>query len=354
VTRTTRRWIERGLLVSGVALAAYMITRFPLSDIWKACRALGWGVLVTPFLCIGWYSASSRALQLLLGEKVPWRVLLWNRLVGEGYNALVPAAGMGGEPVKLAQLSRYVDTQHAVVALINDRLIENTIALLFSAAFVAAGALRLEVTAALRTTMLTYGAIAGAAGIAMAFVIFSNVTGRVGGKIAKWLGASSIADHRLPKWQVARAFGWTFVARCLGLVEIALLFTLLGVTVTPWTVIFTGAAVAAAGFVGGVIPQGVGITEAASVGIFDLLHFPGPAGIAFALARRGRMLLMSVLGVALHVVLGRRVAGAPQLEHQQCPQALAMVDPPVVVLAQHPFDGGALQQPKTGERLSSE
>jgi hypothetical protein len=305
-----RRWIERGLLVLGVGVAAYMVAQFPLEDIADACRALGPAVFVTPLLCLCWFGASSRALQHLLGGAVPWRVLMWNRLTGEGYNALVPAAGVGGEPVKLAQLSRYVPVERAIVALINDRLIENTVALGFSAAFVAAGALVLDVTPALQTTMLLYGAGAGAVGVAMAVVIFSNVTGRVGGRIARWLGAGSLATTRLPRATLARAFAWTLVARTFGLVEIALLFALLGMTVTPWTVIFTGAAVAAAGFVGGVIPQGVGITEAASVGIFELLHFPGPAGVAFALARRGRMLVMSVVGVVLHVMFRHRVAGA--------------------------------------------
>ena len=307
-----RRWGERVLLALGLALAAWMISRFPLSSIADACLDIGWGLALTPLLCMCWYGSSSRALQHLLGGKVPWHVLLWNRLVGEGYNALLPAAGMGGEPVKLALITRYVDTEHAVVALINDRLIENTVALVFSAAFVAAGAFVVEVSTTLRTTMLTYGAIAGAAGIAMGVFVFTNVTGRIGRRIAGWLGACSLAQTRLPASAVARAFCWTLLARTFGLVEIALLFALLGVTVTPWTVLFTGASIAAAGFVGGVIPQGVGITEAATVGIFELLHFPGPAGVAFALARRGRMLVMSILGVVLHVaVRSRRLRRAP-------------------------------------------
>jgi hypothetical protein len=311
LTPSRRRWIERGLLVVGVAVMAYTISRFPLSQIGDACLTLGPGLAVTPLLCLCWFGASSRALQHLLGGAVPWRVLMWNRITGEGYNALVPAAGVGGEPVKLAQLARYVEIERAVVALINDRLVENAIALAFSATFVAVGALVLDdVEPALQATMLAYGAGAGVVGVAMAVVIFTNVTGRIGGKIAGWLGAGKLVQRRLPTAALARAFAWTLVARGFGLVEIALLFTLLGVAVTPWTVLFTGGAVAAAGFVGGVIPQGVGITEAASVGIFDLLRFPGPLGVAFALARRGRMLLMSVLGVALHVAFRRRVANS--------------------------------------------
>lgn len=310
MTPGLRRWAERVLLVVGLALLVWMVTRFPLGAIGHACVQLGPGVLVTPLLCIAWYAASSRALQHLLGGSVPWRVLLWNRIVGEGYNALVPAAGLGGEPVKLALLGRYVETEVAVVALVNDRLIENAIALVYSASFVAAGAIALDVSATLRRTMLTYGALAGAAGVAMIAVIFTNVTGRIGGRVARWLGASRATGVRLPRRALVCAFAWTSVARLLGCAEIALLFLLLDLPATPWTVLFTGAAVAAAGFVGGVIPQGLGITEAATVGIFEMLCFPGAAGIAFALARRGRLLLASLLGVGLHLAFRHRRARA--------------------------------------------
>lgn len=309
-----RAWIERGLLAAGLALLVYTIALFPLSSVTDACRRLGGWVLITPLLCLCWYSASSRSLQHLLGGRVPWHVLFWNRLVGEGYNAIIPAAGVGGEPVKLRMLARYVDTQRAIVALINDRLIENAIALVFSAAVVAIGALDLHVSTVLRTTMLTYGAIAGAAGLAITLLVVTHATGRIGARLARWLRAGDGVHTRLPGPVIARAFLWTLVARGFGLVEIWLLYALLGIHVTAWLVLFTGGAVAAAGFVGGVIPQGVGVTEAATVGIFELLHLPGPAGVAFALARRGRMLVMSVIGVALHLAFGRTAAnpqGAP-------------------------------------------
>ncbi len=307
-----RRWLERTLLVAGVALAVYVISRFPLSQIADACLQLGWAVLIPPVLCLLWFAAAARALYHLLDGNVPWGVLMWNRLVGEGYNTLLPAAGLGGEPVKLAQISRYVSMERAVVALINDRLIENAIGLVYSAAVIAAAAFVLDVSAALRTSMLTYGGAAGAVGLAMAAVIFTNLTGRAGDRIARWLGASTIGGTRLPVAVVARAFWWSAIGRALGFAEVAVLFAVLGLPVTAWTVTFTTAALAAAGFVGGVIPQQAGIAEAATVGVFDLLHFPGPAAIAFALARRGRMLFVSALGVALHVAFGRRVAHPDQ------------------------------------------
>jgi len=306
-----RRWLERALLVGGVALAAYVISRFPLSDIADACLKLGWAVLIPPVLCLGWFVAQSLALYHLLGGAVPLRVLYWNRLVGEGYNTLLPAAGLGGEPVKLAQLSRYVEMHHAVVALINDRLIENAIGLVYSAVFVAIGALVLDVSQALRTSMLMYGAGAGAAGLVMGAMLLTDLTGRIGGQIARWLGAADLVGSKLPPGALVRACWWSAASRAMGFLEVALLFWALDLPVTVWNVVFTTAALAAAGFVGGVIPQQAGIAEATTVGVFELLHFPAAGAIAFALARRGRMLITSALGVALHAAFGRKVARRP-------------------------------------------
>jgi hypothetical protein len=76
--------------------------------------------------------------------------------------------------------------------------------------------------------------------------------------------------------------------------------------VTPGRVVAAAGASAAAGFVGFFMPQGIGVTEAATVGVFRVLGLSGSAGVAFALARRGRMLFMSVAGVLLYLLLGRR------------------------------------------------
>jgi uncharacterized membrane protein YbhN (UPF0104 family) len=101
---------------------------------------------------------------------------------------------------------------------------------------------------------------------------------------------------------------WTGMGKLIGLLEIALLFHLLDLSFTIGDVFFTAGALSAAGFIGGAIPQGLGVAEAATVGIFQLLHFPGPAAVAFALARRGRTLLVAVAGVSLHLMFGRASA----------------------------------------------
>lgn len=301
-------WIHRALVVVGLAVMAWVISRFPLSEIRDAIASLGPWVCVTPVIAIGWFSASSWSLYFLLGGAAPWRALLWNRIVGEGYNALLPVGGVGGEPFKLKMLGRYVDTHRAVVALINDRIVENGIAFAFSAACVGVGAAVLDVAPAVRATMIAYAVGGGLAAIACALLLLTSITSRIGGRISRWIGAAVGSYERMPLPVLARAFGCTLIARLLGLLETAVLFQLLGLDYTAFDVVFTGGAIAAAGFVGGVIPQGIGVTEAATVGVIELLHFPGQAGIALALAKRGRQLVVSSAGVLLHVASSARAA----------------------------------------------
>jgi hypothetical protein len=300
-----KRWAPRVLLVAGIALLVWLISRFPLADIGTACLDLGGWVFICPIIAMGWFAAASCALGELLGGSVPFRALFWNRLVGEGYNALIPAAGIGGEPFKLRMLSRYIDTHRAVVGLINDRLIDNGASLAMSAVCVGIGAWQLDMSASLRDTMIAYAIGAGVATVAIALVLMTNLTSRLGGRIAKWIGSATNGHERLPARVLARAFAWTMLARAVGLLEIWLLFALLGLDYTFGDILFMSGALQAAGFVGGVVPQGIGVAEAATVGIFEMMHFPGAAAVAFALARRGRQLVTSVGGVALHLVFER-------------------------------------------------
>ena len=305
-------WVRRGFLLLGVGLCAYMVSRFPLSQIGDACIQLGPWVFLTPVIAMGWFAANSTALYNLLERRVPWPALFWNRLVGEGYNSLIPAAGIGGEPFKLRQLSSYVETHRAVVALINDRLIDNALAFAYSGGTVAVGAFTIHMTATVETSMITYAAAGIGISVVFVVVMVTSASSRLGGKIAKLLGAEQLGHERVRLSVLGMAAFWTGMGKLIGLLEIAWLFHLLGLDFTIGDVFFTAGALSAAGFIGGAIPQGLGVAEAATVGIFELLHFAGPAAVAFALARRGRTLLVSVAGVALHLAFGRASAEQPE------------------------------------------
>ena len=160
------------------------------------------------------------------------------------------------------------------------------------------------------------GAIAVAVVLVVAMV--TSLTSKLGGRLAKLLGAEQLTSARLPTKTVLRAAACWALRSCSACVELAVLLYLLDLPFTFSDVCFLLGALSAAGFIGGAIPQGLGVQEAATVGVFEILHYPGAAAVAFALARRGRMLLLSVVGVGLHLTFGRvapvtdQVAEPPQ------------------------------------------
>src|SRR5216110_543029 len=108
------RWVDSLALLAGVVVLVYVLTRFPFDAVLRACIDVGPLVVVTPWIALGWFACNTSAFYVLLDRRVPWRDLLWNRLIGDGYNSLLPLGGIGGEPWKLRHLTEFVETDHAL------------------------------------------------------------------------------------------------------------------------------------------------------------------------------------------------------------------------------------------------
>jgi Lysylphosphatidylglycerol synthase TM region len=309
------RWVDRIFLIAGLGLLAFVVTRFPFADVLAACARVGPVFAVTPFIALGWFSCNTAGLYTLLGGRVPFRVLLWNRLVGDGYNALLPLGGFGGEPFKLRHLSEFVPAEQALTAMLRDRLTENAVGFSFSAAWLTLGVSRFAHGGALRIALLGYAIVAFVVSICYATALSTRLPGRLGAAAARWLGIQGEAVEPISAGRLLTAASFYLLGRVLGLVEITALFALLGLPFDPLTIGFAYSALQAVGFIAFFIPQGLGVLEGTSTWLFALLGFPGALGVAFVFARRGRLLLVSVFGVLLHV--GARAATAMQTRRDE-------------------------------------
>ncbi len=308
-----RPWLEAIPLVAGAALLAYVVSRFPLREIYGAVRQLGAPLVLAPLVALGWHACNTSAFRVLLDGKVPWPALYWNRLVGDGYNNLLPFAGIGGEPFKLRHLSRYLPTESVVAALIRDRVIESAFGMLSTSAGLLYASLNVEMPARLRVALWGFGGVSLVIALLAGALVMSALPGRAGVLIAKLLGGAKPKDFEgLSMARLARVLAWHLPARLLGLVEIAVVLHLLGLPTTFATVVFTDSLLNAAGFISFFIPQGIGVFEGTTVYLFGLLGFPGAMAIAFALARRGRLLIVSLLGIVLHVASLGSARGRPR------------------------------------------
>jgi hypothetical protein len=300
------RWIDKVFLAIGLGLVVYVVSRYPMAELGDAIGQLGAGVLLSPLAAMGWMVANTFALHRLLDRRIGWWQLLEIRLVGDGYNALLPLAGMGGEPYRMKHISAHVPADHALTAMIRDRMIENAVGLLFTAAGVAIGLGRYAIDTGVQASMVVYIAIGIGGGIASVLLMVTSLPGRAAAWLAKRFGVASQGAVRLPPARFAGAVFWYLCARVAGVCEVAALMWLLGFGVHPIDDVFMYSMLQAAGFIGFAVPAGVGVFEGATAYLFDVLALPGPSGVAFALARRGRMLAIGLLGVGLHLASLRR------------------------------------------------
>jgi hypothetical protein len=289
-------------LVGGLGLLGWMLSRQPVSDIWDAAVRMGPIVLVTPLIALAWFPTHTTALWVLLDRRPPWGELLYNRLVGDGYNALLPMAGLGGEPFKARHLSRFVAIDQVVATLVRDRIIDNAIGFVFSSVWLMVTLPRIALPAVLCDALWAYAAIATTLGVLSFWLVISRLPGRLGRLLGRWLTGASDEPPRLPFGRALHAALWSMMSRILGVCEIAVLLYAIGAPLSFTTAVFVDSALNAAGFLGFAFPQGIGVFEGSSVYLLGCLGVSAPAALAFAFARRGRMLVVSLLGVALHLL----------------------------------------------------
>ena len=301
-----RKWLVGGWFVLALALFGFVVTRQPLGQIGEACRAMGPAVLLAPVVGLMLLATRTTVLELVLAGRVGWRELVRVRMVGDGYNALVPAAGLAGEPYKLRQLARWLPVDRAVTGLVRDRMVDNALGLVVSAGGIAVALPGFAVPVAARDALWTYAAVAGPAGVVLLVVALTRVPGRFGAVVTRWFRRSPRELEHVSRSIAVRIVGWALATRALQMVETALLLACIGAPVGAPSVLLVDGALNAAGFVGFLMPQGLGVVEGTAIYLLGALGSPAAAATAFALARRGRVIAVSGAGVALH--LGGQVA----------------------------------------------
>ena len=294
--RDMRRWLLRGWLVLGLGLFVYVLRRQPLGNIGDAVIAMGPIVLAAPALGLVWLATRTTALARVLGGEVPWRELFVARLVGDGYNAVVPMAGVAGEPFKLERLRRYIGLDAALTGLVRDRMIDNAIGLLYSACCIA-----VALPAPGDKALATYSIVAMIVGLVLLAVMVTRLPGRVGSKVGRWFGGATRDPAPLALPVARDVVGWFLATRLLQTCETALLLHAIGVPGALRTVLLVDGALNAAGFLGFMLPQGLGVVEGTAVFLLTALGAAPAAATAFALTRRGRVIGVSLVGIATHV-----------------------------------------------------
>jgi hypothetical protein len=287
-------------LVAGVALLAFIVSRYPLADVGAALVAIGPAALATPLIALVWQAANTRAFQALVGPGVGFVELFRAKLAGDGLGTLLPYGTIAGEAVRMRLLARRLSGAHAVAAVLVDRAVGDGLGLAYSAVAVALLVAKAAPGPALRAGLVLYAVVAAAGAAVLVALVATRFPGRAGAFVARRLGGAAAAAPRpAPSpGALGAALAWQLAGRVIGLAEVAVLLARLDLPSDLLTCLTVHGAIAAAGYVTFATPTGIGVADAACVFAFGVLGFPGEAAVAFALARRARLLVVAGLGVA--------------------------------------------------------
>lgn len=323
----------RGVMfgLTGVGLLASLLIGVPVDEVMAAVESMGASMALVLMVAPLWFVANAMSLRSLLGPEAPIarRELVKTQIIGDGLSALLPLAGVGGEPFKLGHLSRWAPAGRVSLALVYDRLAHVVSGLLYLAALMAASAWWLELPAALE-----WGFALGAVALTATGATLMALTGAALPGATAWLARRvkllrhiHEADTRIDGQTLARALGYKLLARLAHVPELWLIAVLMGLTGDPGQVALIGAMLTGSTFLFFVVPGGVGVNEAGVAGAFALLGLPTHLGVAFGLVRRARVLSWAAVGVTLWAGAGvaRRLLG--HLTSNLCPTAASAAAP---------------------------
>ncbi|MFB6307301.1 MAG: lysylphosphatidylglycerol synthase domain-containing protein, partial [Flavobacteriales bacterium] len=135
------------------------------------------------------------------------------------------------------------------------------------------------------------------------FVSISKVPSKFSGFVLKKLKfLEEVENKKLPKKQFAIGFLAKMFARCVAMLEAAVIFYLLDITPTFTGVLTVTAMLSLSASIFFVVPQGIGVNEGGVSFAFSLLGLSPAIGLSIGLIRRARIIFFALVGVGLTLI----------------------------------------------------
>ena len=319
-TRPKRQITATGLLTAaaGTALFVWLVRTVGPGEIWTGFQKIGWGLAL--IFLLGGLRFAVRAAAWAISVEPPHRLgflTAFNAVVcGDAMGNVTPLGPLVSEPAKIACVRGHIGTTVALTAL----AIENVIYTLSVGAMIAAGAIALILRVDLPAQLREFSEIA-VAGIAVMFAAAVYVLWRRPAVIERLLPVGHRTGSRLAKLRAVEEEVFSFASRrrraMLPLAALELSFHALGVVekhLTLWLIqgsqppLITSFIVETADRLITVafkfVPFQVGVGEAGTGLITQLLGLGPAPGVTVSIVRKARMGIWSLIGTALLVRRG--------------------------------------------------
>ena len=320
------RWLRPLLVLTGLAVVAYLIAQIGPTAIWSSFVRLGWRLpLVLAFPYVLAAVVDTLAWRLLLSGPVPFGLIFRARLAGEAVNLATPTMAVGGEPLKAYLLRPRVRLLDGFVSVIADKTTIVAGQILFLAAGLLAartltplsGRLMPIMTGLLAIEVLAIGGFAlvqANRGLGGGGRILGRMGARIGVGGAGYLEGLGDLDRalatlyrsgrrRLAASAVVHALAWAS-----GGLEIYIVLRLLGTEVPLLTALIIESFASGVKFASFMVPASLGALEGGYVAFFEAFGLTATGGLAFVLVRRLREMTWAGVGFLALGVSGRPTA----------------------------------------------
>jgi uncharacterized protein (TIRG00374 family) len=307
-------------LAVGVVVLAFVLAEIDLAKVAIHVTKVGCGILVLVGIYFIAFAIDSITWQMTI-QGVPlnplWAYRVWKlRMVGESFNAVIPAGGMGGEPVKAVMLKTHygVDYREGTASLI----LAKTVNMMALVIFLIGGFALMTQARALPQAyevVAGVGLLAFGLGVFLFFVIQRlSITSLTGTWISRWRFARRIEDilHHIHDMDDRLVYFYTEArGRFAGALVLALVNWLLGAVEIYYTLVFLDNPItwAEAWIIEAVaqmvrtgaffIPAAIGVQEGAFLLVCGAITGSPPVGLAVAAVRRIREIIWIFWGFAL-------------------------------------------------------
>ena len=308
------RWVRPLLVLTGLAVVAYLVAQIGPAAIWSSFVTLGWRlplVLAFPYALAA--LVDTIAWRLLLPGPVPLSLVFRARLAGEAVNLATPTMAVGGEPVKALLLRPRVSLLDGLVSVIADKttIVVGQIIFLAGGLLAARTALpppsRLVpiMTGLLVVEILAIGGFAlvqASGGLGGGGRLLGKIGARVGLGGERYLQGLGDLDRALAglyrhrrRRLVASALVHS-VAWATGGLEIYIVLSLLGAPISLGTALIIESFAGGVKFASFMVPASLGALEGGYVAFFEAFGLTATAGLSFVLVRRLREMAWAGLG----------------------------------------------------------
>ncbi len=305
-------WVMRLALLIGLAgMIATIIVVGPRT-LAGHLRAIGpWFALLVA-LDVGATAIDATALHaLVVKDRAPsWRRVVVAQLAGRAVNAVTPGGGLG-EALKASLLAEHGRGTRMVAAVMACGLINFGLALATigvgapltvvwlgvdggaRVALVVASGVAIALLLGM-VVLVRRGMLAGLADAARAVHVISRT------RHTRWAKRLAAIDTQLA--HLRKAPGWRRALICLAAAKLVgwsttwIAVAAAGYRLAPAEFVGLISAGVVLGWLGSLVPMGLGVSESGSYGVFSLIGAPATVGVSLALAGRVRQIIIAGLG----------------------------------------------------------